>query len=47
VNKDESKPSEGDFIPRGAITFFALMIAAYGLIWLGIYLLLLHRHLGL
>ncbi len=47
VNKNDSKPSDGDFFPRGAIAFFAAMIAAYGLIWLTIYFLLLHRQLGL
>jgi hypothetical protein len=47
VNRDDAKPGDGDFFPRGAIAFFAVMIAAYGLIWLGIYYLLLHRQLGL
>ncbi|MGO9520320.1 MAG: hypothetical protein ACLPND_25060 [Candidatus Korobacteraceae bacterium] len=47
MNKNDSKPSDGDFFPRGAIAFFAAMIAAYGLIWLTIYFLLLHRQLGL
>lgn len=45
--KDDSKPRGEDFFPRGAITFFAVMIAVFGLIWLGIYALLLHRHMGL
>lgn len=47
MNKDGAKPGDENFFPRGAIAFFALMIAAYGLIWLGIYFLMLHRHLGL
>ena len=47
MNKGDAKPDDGDFFPRGAIAFFAAMIAAYGLIWLGIYSLLLHRQLGL
>ena len=47
MSNDDSKPAEGEFFPRGAIAFFAAMIAAYGLIWLGIYSLLLHRQLGL
>src|ERR1022692_3527499 len=42
--KDDSKPGSEDFFPRGAITFFAVMIAVFGLIWLGMYALLLHRH---
>ena len=36
-----------EFFPRGAIAFFAVVIASYGLIWLGIYLLLIHRNSGL
>jgi len=47
VNSDDSKPDDGSFFPRGAIAFFAAMIAAYGLSWLGFYYLLLHRQLGL
>jgi len=47
LSRDDSKPGEEDFFPRGAIAFFAAMIAAYGLIWLGMYYLLLHRQLGL
>jgi hypothetical protein len=47
VNRDDARPDDEDFFPRGAIAFFAVMIAAYGLIWLGIYCLLLHRQLGL
>ena len=47
MNKDDAKPDAGDFFPRGAIAFFAAMVAAYGLIWLAIYYLLLHRQLGL
>lgn len=44
---DDSKQSDEKFFPRGAITFFAVMIGAFGFIWLGIYFLLLHRQLGL
>jgi hypothetical protein len=47
VSNDDLKPTEGEFFPRGAIAFFAAMIAAYGLIWLAIYFLLLHRQSGL
>lgn len=47
MSNDESKPAEEEFFPRGAIAFFAAMIAAYGLIWLAIYFLLLHRQSGL
>jgi hypothetical protein len=47
IVNDDPKTSDGDFFPRGAIAFFAAMVAAYGLIWLAIYFLLLHRQLGL
>ena len=47
MSNDDSKLTEGEFFPRGAIAFFAAMIAAYGLIWLAIYFLLLHRQSGL
>ena len=39
--------AEEEFVPRGAIAFFAAMIAFYGVIWLGIYFLLIHRQLGI
>lgn len=42
-----SAPDEKGFFPVGAIAFFLAMIAGYGVIWLGIYLLLVHRHQGL
>lgn len=31
------------FVPRGAIAFMILMVAAYGLIWFLFYLLMLGR----
>jgi hypothetical protein len=45
----ESKKEEGsftsgeDFFPKGAIAFFAVMLIGFGLIWLGMYLLMVHR----
>jgi len=36
-----------DFDPKGAITFFVTMLAAFSLIWLGMYALLVHRQSGL
>jgi hypothetical protein len=45
--KDDFVATEKEFFPRGAIAFFASMILVYGLIWLGIYFLLLHRQAGL
>ena len=47
VSNNNSEPAEGEFFPRGAIAFFTVMIAAYGLIWLAIYFLLLHRQSSL
>jgi hypothetical protein len=47
VNDGPSKSNGGDFFPRGAIAFFAAMIAVYGIIWLGIYALLVYRQMGL
>ena len=44
---NDSMPGGEEFFPRGAIAFFVAMIVVYGLIWLGIYLLLVHRQLGL
>ena len=46
VSNNDSEPAEEEFFPRGAIAFFTAMIAAYGLIWLAIYFLLLHRQSG-
>lgn len=36
-----------EFFPRGAIAFFVTMIAGFGLIWLGMYWMLVHRNLWL
>jgi hypothetical protein len=47
VNVNDLERPEEDFFPRGAIAFFALMIVGFGLIWLGIYFLLLHRQSGI
>lgn len=47
VSRNTSAPDEKEFFPVGAIAFFISMILAYGVIWLGIYVLLLHRHVGL
>jgi len=35
------------FYPKGAIAFFVSMLGVFGLIWLGMYALLIHRHSGL
>ena len=46
--KNQAPPAqEQEFSPKGAIAFFVAMLAAFGLIWFGMYLLLVHRQLGL
>lgn len=46
-NPVPSTQNQGEFFPKGAIAFFAAMLVAFGLIWFGMYLLLVHRQLGL
>ncbi|HXZ31626.1 MAG TPA: hypothetical protein VEH30_05045 [Terriglobales bacterium] len=41
------RKNEADFFPKGSIAFFVVMLVSFGLIWLGMYLLLVHRQLGL
>ena len=43
----ESTNHNENFIPKGAIAFFAVMLVSFGLIWFGMYLLLWHRQVGL
>ena len=38
---------EDQFVPKGAIAFFVVLLLSFGLMWLGMYLLTLHRQLGL
>jgi len=42
-----SKVATEEFYPKGAIAFFATMLGAFALIWLGMYVLLVHRQLGI
>ena len=42
-----SEPKKDHFVPKGAVAVFAIMLLSFGLIWLGIYLLALHRQLSL
>lgn len=42
-----SSHRDQEFFPRGAIAFFVAMLVSFGLIWFGMYLLLVHRQLGL
>jgi len=46
-SKQLPRKDEADFFPKGSIAFFVVMLASFGLIWLGMYLLLVHRQLGL
>ena len=41
--KGKGSPETGEFFPKGAIAFFAAMLIGFGLIWLGMYLLLVLR----
>jgi hypothetical protein len=47
IQQPTENVSNEEFFPKGAIAFFATVIAGYGLIWLGIYLLLVQRQLWL
>lgn len=48
IHKEQSsKVAEEEFFPRGAIAFFATMLGGFALIWLGMYMLLVHRQLGI
>ncbi len=38
------EPGEKDFVPRGAVAFFASMVALFSVVWLFFYALMLHRH---
>jgi hypothetical protein len=45
--KDEVASAKDEFFPKGAIAFFVSMLIGFALIWVGIYLLMVHRQLGL
>jgi len=45
--KVEVTDAQDEFFPKGAIAFFASMLIGFGLIWLGMYLLMVHRQLEL
>ena len=47
ASSKSTETEEKEFIPRGAIAFFSLMLGAFGLIWLGLYFLVLQRQFGL
>lgn len=45
--KEEVLNEDEEFFPKGAIAFFVTMMAGFGLIWLGMYWMLVHRNLWL
>lgn len=45
--KAETPRAEEEFFPKGAIAFFASMLVGFGLIWLGMYLLMVKREFWL
>jgi hypothetical protein len=48
TRKAETSPDSNEaFFPKGAIAFFAAMLTGFGLIWLGMYLLMVQRKLWL
>jgi hypothetical protein len=44
-SKKEEESSSEEFFPKGALAFFAAMLIGFGLIWLGMYLLMVQRQL--
>ena len=48
-DNNQAIPAQNDaeFFPKGAIAFFVAMLVSFGLIWFGMYMLLLHRQVGL
>jgi hypothetical protein len=47
VQLPTTSSSNEEFFCKGAIAFFVAVIAGFGLIWLGVYLLLVRRDLWL
>ena len=47
MKSDMTPGKAGEFFPSGAIAFFAVMLAGFGIIWLAMYFLLIHRQVGL
>ena len=46
-NEPVSKAATEEFHSKGAIAFFATMLGAFALIWLGMYVLLVPSQLGI
>ena len=42
---EPSQPQDAEppFVPRGAIAFFVAMTGFFGVVWLAVYALMLHR----
>jgi hypothetical protein len=47
ISEQSPDTIEPNFFPKGSIAFFVVMLVSFALIWLGMYLLLLHRQAGL
>lgn len=45
--KEEVMNKNEEFFPKGAIAFFVTMMGGFGVIWLGMYWMLVHRNLWL
>ena len=44
AQQDAQNPEEAhDFVPKGAIAFFAAMLIGFALIWAGLYALMVQR----
>ena len=41
---DQAEKKEEEFVPRGAIAFFAAMLVFFAAVWLFFYLLMIRRH---
>ena len=39
----ETPPTQTEFFPRGAVAFFALMVAFFSVVWLFFYVLMISR----
>jgi hypothetical protein len=46
-NQPAGSSSDEQFFPKGAIAFFASMLLAFAVIWLGLYFMLVQRQLWL
>ena len=47
VSRNQPAGSGEEFFPKGAVAFFASMLLAFAVIWLGLYFMLVQRQLWL